>query len=168
MIRAMARMYIRGSLAERLWARVDKNGPVVREDLGPCWLYKDGCQSKITGRGSIGVRQENGRYQMALVHRVVWELEHGPIDEGVQILHHCDVANCCRPSHLYAGGYSQNAEDCSSRGRRSSGKVVTREMVLLIRERYALGISQYRLSKEFNLSDSTINCIVHHKTWKHI
>ena len=26
---------------ERFWSRVDKNGPTVKEELGPCWLWKN-------------------------------------------------------------------------------------------------------------------------------
>lgn len=158
----MARLYLRGTLAARFWPRVRRNGPTVRSDLGPCWLFKGSRQ-----RGQVAVRQEDGRYRMKLAHRVAWELEKGPIADGVQILHRCDIQGCCRPSHLYEGGYAENAEDCSSRLGRG-GKVVTREMVQLIRERHAQGISQYRLAKEFSLSDSTINSIVNRKTWRHV
>lgn len=163
----MERLYIRGSLADRFWPRVNKCGPVVREELGPCWVFEYGTIDS-SGRGSIAVRSKDGRYRMQLVHRVAWEIEYGAIPEGVQILHHCDTSNCCRPSHLYAGGYAENAEDCSSRGRRSSGKVVTREIVLLTREAHAKGISMYRLAKDLELSPATISSIVNRQTWKHV
>jgi hypothetical protein len=163
----MSRLYIRGTFAERLWPRVDKNGPIVREELGPCWLFIGGTIDTY-GRGSIAVRQEDGSYRMTLVHRAVWVEENGPIPVGVQILHRCDTSNCCRLSHLYAGGYAENAEDCSSRGRRSSGKVVTRAMVLIIREAHADGLSINRLAREVGLSPASISCIVKRQTWKHV
>src|SRR4051812_27991288 len=27
------------SLADRFWSKVNKDGPVVRSDLGPCWIW---------------------------------------------------------------------------------------------------------------------------------
>ena len=161
----MTHLYVRGTLAERLWARVDKDGPVVKEELGPCWIYLGG-HNKL-GRGQIGVSYPSG-WRMELVHRVAWELEHGPIREGIQILHHCDTPDCCRDSHLYEGNYAANAEDCSSRGRRSGGKTVTREIVLSIRAKHAEGISQYRLAKEFGITATSIGSIVHRRTWVHV
>jgi hypothetical protein len=105
---------------------------------------------------------------MRLVHRVAWELKHGPLLPGQQVLHRCDSPPCCNYDHLYVGGYAENAEDCSTRGRRSSGKVVTREMVQLIRARHKSGVSQYRLSREFGLSGATIQAIVYRRTWRHL
>ncbi len=158
------RLYFRGTVAERLEKRTNKNGPIVRPELGPCWLFT-GCDNM--GRGEIGVPR-NGRFRMVLASRVAWEIANGPIPKGRHILHHCDTARCVRPSHLYCGNYYDNSEDMSSRGRRSGGKVVNREMVRVIRHLHEAGSSQYQLSVQFGLSDSTINDIVLRNTWRRV
>jgi hypothetical protein len=60
----------------------------------PCWrsqlaINKDGYGVSWNGRGS-----------MSLAHRVQWELEHGPIPDGLEIHHLCGQRNCMNTSHL--------------------------------------------------------------------
>jgi hypothetical protein len=49
----------RPDLTERYWPQVDKNGPTVRPELGPCWIW--------TGASSDGYEHiwVNGRSQRA-------------------------------------------------------------------------------------------------------
>lgn len=42
----------------------------------------------------------NGGKNTALAHRVAYELEVGPIPDGMQLDHLCRVRNCVNPSHL--------------------------------------------------------------------
>lgn len=51
-----------------------------------------------------------------LAHRLAYTISHGPIPKGKLVLHHCDVRNCVRPKHLYAGTYKDNMKDCLERG----------------------------------------------------
>lgn len=53
----------------------------------------------------------------ASTHRVAWELENGPIPDGMHVLHHCDNPPCCEPSHLFLGTLSDNTQDMLSKGR---------------------------------------------------
>jgi hypothetical protein len=80
--------------AARLWARINKNGPVstYRPDLGPCWIWQ-GATSNGYGR----VRFDG---KTRLVHRVVWVLTVGPFPKGREPDHLCRVRACCRPDHL--------------------------------------------------------------------
>lgn len=50
-------------------------------------------------------------------HRVSYEMRHGPIPDGLNILHDCDNPNCVNPSHLKAGTQQENMRDASLRGR---------------------------------------------------
>lgn len=75
------------SLEERLWRQVDRTGD--------CWLWTG--NASLGGYGSIGVSPERRR---ELVHRVVWELTHGPIPEDRHVSRLCGQKLCVRPSHL--------------------------------------------------------------------
>ena len=107
---------LRLPIAARLWAKVNKNGPVMRPQLGPCWNWtgaRTGSQS--VRHGQITWRERYSSPQK--VHRVVWELEHGPIQPARQINHHCDNPICVRLAHLYLGTQLENIRDASRRGR---------------------------------------------------
>jgi hypothetical protein len=87
-------------LADRLWAKVDRNGPIPahRPDLGPCWPwlgYIDPRGYATIGRGRAG---EGTMY----VHRAAYSVTYGPIPDGLVIDHLCRNKGCCNPSHLEA------------------------------------------------------------------
>lgn len=81
-------------LKERVWDRIDKNGPIPKyaPGLGKCWIWQG---HTVRGHGRIGIKKE--RY---IVHRVVYELLVGKIPEGLEIDHLCRVRACCNPKHL--------------------------------------------------------------------
>ncbi len=56
---------------------------------GECWNW----QAAKTGKGY-------GVYKHQLAHRVVYEMEIGPIPENLVIDHLCHNTSCVRPSHL--------------------------------------------------------------------
>lgn len=60
-----------------------------------------------------------------MAHHVSWELNNGPIPDGAQVLHTCDVAQCVNPEHLYLGDHAKNMEDVKVRGRGVRGSRVT-------------------------------------------
>jgi hypothetical protein len=64
------------------------------------------------GYGSI---YADGRLQKA--HRVVWQVEHGPIPDGLHVLHQCDNPPCCNPAHLFLGTHADNMADKIAKGR---------------------------------------------------
>jgi HNH endonuclease len=100
-------VYQRKPLAERLWAKVDKNGPVPahRPELGPCWLWTGKAEAR--GHGQIMLN-----YHHQGTHRVAYELVVGPIPEGYDLDHlchndsgcpggnSCPHRRCVNPAHL--------------------------------------------------------------------
>lgn len=50
-------------------------------------------------------------------HRVAWELEHGPVPDGMGVLHRCDNPPCCEVSHLFLGSQQVNTQDMMSKDR---------------------------------------------------
>lgn len=74
----------RPTLAERFWAKVNKNGP-------------DGCWQWTAGRlGSTGY----GHFEKQPAHRVAYELAIGAIPPGLHIDHLCRNRICVNPDHL--------------------------------------------------------------------
>lgn len=88
---------------ERLWSRVDKNGPIPEfaPTLGNCWLYTGACFR--LGYGSF---HHNGKDRYA--HIVAYEFEVGPIPAGLELDHLCRVRHCVRPSHLEPVTHQEN------------------------------------------------------------
>lgn len=50
-------------------------------------------------------------------HRVAWVLEHGPIPDGLYILHRCDNPPCVAVEHLFLGTAADNMADKMAKGR---------------------------------------------------
>lgn len=91
--------------ADRFWARVRK---------GPgCWEWQGGSDRK--GYGAFSVSSAR-----IAAHRFAWELEHGPIPDGLHVLHTvCDNPRCVRASHLKLGTNAENQADRAAKGRSS-------------------------------------------------
>lgn len=85
---------------ERLWQKVNKDGPLPREDTlaagkGPCWLWTAGCCPKGYGRV-----YRDGASRLA--YRVIYELEIRRVPDGLELDHLCRNRSCVNPGHLEA------------------------------------------------------------------
>jgi hypothetical protein len=156
-----------GSWAERLWSKVDKNGPVVRPQLGPCWLWTGYRDEK--GYGWI---ETNGRNRPA--HHVALELAGFIIPaEFLQVRHLCHNPPCVRVDHLKIGTPQDDANDKVAAGRQARGERVHSKLwqgaAGEIRRLYAAGgISQRALAKQFGVTQASIGDIVLGKACRHI
>lgn len=52
-----------------------------------------------------------------LAHRLAWTLKHGPIPDGLNVLHRCDNPPCCNTDHLFLGTQSDNGRDMAAKDR---------------------------------------------------
>lgn len=94
-------------LADRLWGRVNKTQG--------CWLWTGQRLSSGYGHIALGGRDAG----KALVHRLVYELEVGPIPEGLILDHICRTRLCCNPDHLQPVTNSHNLQNQSGAYRNS-------------------------------------------------
>lgn len=97
----------RHSTIDRFWARVQKT-----EDGDGCWLFAG---AKWSPGGHIYFAREDGTRVSA--HRFSYELHHGPVPDGMVVMHTCDVPRCVNPAHLLAGTQRDNVHDAISKGR---------------------------------------------------
>lgn len=83
----------RRDLWERLWEKVDKNGPVHPLVGTPCWIWTAATRN---GYGHFTI--EKGRTQYP--HILVFEAANGSISPGLQLDHLCRTPTCVNPEHL--------------------------------------------------------------------
>lgn len=85
----------------RFFLKVDKDGPVASSELGPCWLFLG-----ATNSNGYGQLRRNGALSYA--HVFAFELENGPVPDGLELDHLCRIRRCVRPSHLEPVAHAEN------------------------------------------------------------
>lgn len=144
---------------ERFWKRIQK--PVG------CWLY-DGAK-ETNGYGYLlSPLQEGSQYITS--HKLAWILTHGPVPDGKQVLHKCDIRACCNPEHLYLGDDAANAADKMSRKRQSRGEDNFKATITEVqaREIWALKgtMSALEVAQRYARGPGLVHGIWSRKTWK--
>lgn len=166
-----------GPMPERFWSRVDKNGPVLRAELGNCWTWTGTRTRRGYGMFHIGSgkRARPGKYTFS-AHRVAFFITHGRWPEP-QCLHHCDggTAGCVRPDHLYEGTVQDNARDYADRGdhsiRRGERNPIAKindSTVREIRQRFASGERPSAIASSLGITISHVSSVAHRRSWKHV
>lgn len=138
------------SPADRYWAKVQKTDA--------CWGWTAATDNH--GYGFIMVNKVPKK-----AHRISWELHHGPIPDGLHVLHKCDNPRCSNPDHLFLGTHSDNMLDKVRKGRHGGLSV---EQVQEVRRRVRRGDTQTLLAAELRVHISTINAIVRGRNWSHV
>jgi len=167
------------TLDERFWTKVQKGDG--------CWLWT-ACKDQ-SGYGRLGARVD-GSFFVFKAHRLSWELAHGPIPEGVCVLHRCDTPSCVRPDHLFLGSKQDNYDDMVNKGRRrivfggvaklaattpgafagtkNPRAKLTDEDVRYIRHMSDEGASRIELARKFGITGPAVRMIVTRTTWRHV
>jgi hypothetical protein len=108
-------------------------------------------------------------------HRRAWIMAHGPIPDGMLVLHSCDNPCCVNVEHLRLGTDADNSDDKYSRGRnrnlRGTAHGMSRlleEDVLRIREAHLFGAKLTDLGRIYGVSDVAISHVVRRKNWAHV
>jgi hypothetical protein len=159
------------TVEERFWAKVNKDGPLIRPELGSCWVWT--AANKGDGRG---VFRFNGRLRPAPVVSYILTTGHEPPPEAPYITHLCDGGNigCVRPSHLMPDTNLGNVAQMIERGRMPRGEgrahvALTADKVREIRRRYSAGgVTHDALAAECGVSRRAIGQAITGKKWKHV
>lgn len=105
-------------------------------------------------------------------HRVAWILTHGPIPDGLWVLHRCDNPACGDVDHLFLGNNADNAADMAAKGRAARqvgedhpGSKLTGPQVLGILLRLSGGESRGSISRRYGVAYTTVRDIDKGRTW---
>lgn len=155
--------YTKDRMAEKL-----ANGSVP--GAGGCRLW----QGATIPSGYGQTRGPDGK--AVAVHRLAYELEHGPIPEGLHVLHRCDVRNCICLDHLFLGTHDANMKDRHAKGRYDTqpkgednpAAKLTEAVVLEIRRKLDAGVKSIALAREYGLHRDTISKIKRRIYWAHL
>lgn len=152
---------------DRFWSKVDKSG-------GPeaCWPWTASCDK----RNRYGKFWQDGGMRPA--HIVAYEEAHGPVPQGMKVLHRCDNPPCCNQLHLFTGTQADNVADMDAKGRRNPTKgsahhkaKLTEAQVSEIRKRYVPHCpvnGQAAMAREFNVARNTIIRAMNGENWQHV
>lgn len=142
--------------------------------VGECLVWTGGTGSKRFASHALCYGVATGPDGAKhLTHRIAWELRHGPIPNGMQVLHHCDNPPCARDDHLFLGTHIDNINDKVRKRRHCFGSKVKvskfkEEDILKIRMDLSNGKSGNSIASEYGVVSSTIHNIAHRITWKHV
>lgn len=144
---------------ERFWSKVDRSG-----GTNTCWIYLG-----AKNRGGYGSFWYLGMMQIA--SRVAFHFSYGlELPSTLQVLHHCDNPPCCNPIHLFLGSNTDNKLDSvmKRRNRGGSGPRLSDDLVLLIRRKSALGLSDANIARELNLNRRLICSVRRREFYKYV
>lgn len=145
----------------------------VQKPVG-CWLY-DGCK-ETNGYGYLANPFPDGP-KFITAHRLAWIFTHGPIPEGMRVLHRCDVRACMNPEHLFLGTDADNCADKMVKNRQTRGEAafkakLTEVQVLEIRRDYKKTGSRTgngaELARKYGVCLTSIHAVVKRISWAHL
>lgn len=157
---------------EAIWSLVDQS-----HGSGSCWEW----QGTIT---SYGYGQVKASGQVWRAHRLIYQLTHGSIPDGLVVRHTCDNRKCCNPAHLELGTHDDNMRDRQVRGRTAKGPgtgaknpqrgtehhaaKLNNEMVHEIRRARAEGETYTSLATRLGVCVNTVRNVAIGLVWKHV
>jgi hypothetical protein len=132
-----------------------------------CWWWRGA--KKPSGYGNFYM---DGKYLSA--HRASWMLHRGPIPDGMNVLHRCDIPSCVNPDHLFLGSHKENFKDMMRKGRARGAPLgseftpmakLTRVSVSEIRALRKSGAKLREIAGKYGVSLATISLVCSGKTW---
>lgn len=122
----------------------------------------NGCHVYIGARKRDGYGSVTHKSGETLAHRVAWVVTHGPIPDGLCVMHLCDNRSCVNPVHLRLGTILDNQRDMARKGRGGHSRL-TPEQVAYIRKSMA---PSSKLASELGVGERAISRIRKGQRWK--
>lgn len=140
--------------------RIEANSVRVTETGCRIWLG--------TSNGAYGRILVDGK--LHYVHRQAAFAAHGPIPEGLVVMHKCHTPLCTEPSHLAYGTQQENIDakeqsGRTARGSRNGNSKLTDEMVRSIR---ADPRAQHLVAEELGVHQTLVSLVKRRKIWGHV
>ncbi|CAH9016537.1 putative homing endonuclease [Vibrio phage 275E43-1] len=122
------------------------------EQLGNCLIWTRCCNTDGYPRAVIDGNNN------AKVHRVVYELYHGELEQGLVVRHVCDNPKCINPEHLVSGTQQDNVQDRVQRGR--SNNHCDAKTIGDVCSLRSLGYTYKRIASELGISYAKVDYIL--------
>lgn len=144
-------------LPRRSDGRIDRSKP---------WLWKGYCDED--GYGRISVKGEKVR-----THQVAFYLLHHPKPLPPVVRHRAPIPRDSNPYRLLPGTQADNMDDRdrqgrTARGSRSGTAVLSENVVRLIKEDLAAGMSIRAAARKHGATPGAVGAISAGRTWKHV
>lgn len=138
----------------------------IPEPNSGCWLWL----------GSVN-KQGYGNFWHAgkcwKAHRFSFTAYVGPIPDGMDLLHRCDVPSCVNPAHLTPGTALDNVRDMWAKRRghpslgQSNGRAkLTGDGAQRIRDMAGVGYEYSEIARRFRIDRTTVSRIVNRSAWR--
>lgn len=142
-------------LIDRFMSRVNKEGPSVSDELGPCWDWTGNTLDTVADGINYGrlLKHVWGEW---LTHR--WSYIHhvGEIPEGKMVRHRCDRRCCVNPAHLELGDSKDNVGDMIVRNPKAFGRKITTEQIPEILALRVSGLTYKAIAERYSVNRRTI------------
>jgi hypothetical protein len=79
--------------------------------------------------------------------------------------HSCDNPPCCNPRHIRFDTRLSNVREMFERGRDNHHSKLTKDLVVLMRERRAAGARQKDLAEQFGITDGLVSMVIRGVRW---
>lgn len=149
----------------RFWRYVEKTEN--------CWIWTGRSRNK-KGYGQLGGGGRGADHILA--HRLSYQMHHGPIPDGMVVMHSCDNPSCVNPDHLRTGTQSENILEAFSKGRKNAkpphvfgdscgaSRLKETEAIEVLKSNEPTKM----LAAKYGVSKSAIERVRNGKTWRHL
>lgn len=162
-VRVINRLLWQFNIKTKVMWDVDKKIKFIEDDNG-CYI----CISHKPNKD--GYPQVSFRGVTEVIHRYIFIINKGEINDGLVVRHTCDNRSCINPEHLIVGTHQDNVIDKVNRNRQSKGekngraKLTEEQIEKILNDRD----NNVVIAKKYNVCHQTISLIKRGKIWKHV